>query len=103
MPQNFVPHRLRRTIAVELSQPQTGEPPWWYLPDGRPVHRQALIKKWEARGRPAIPLDRVTRVVDLAAWLAQDDQPIPPAAKWGMWRLDLRELAKVVDFLEAAR
>ena len=75
------------------------EPPRWHLPDGRPVYRDALVKRWEALGRPPIVLSKTVTVVDLPRWLALDDAPIPPRVKWGTWRLDLAELARVVDFL----
>ena len=79
--------------------PETRESPRWYLPDGRPVYRDVLVKRWETLGRPPIVLNKTVTVVDLPRWLALDDSPIPPRVKWGTWRLDLAELARVVDFL----
>lgn len=94
-----VPQVPSSVTLITTPHPETGESPRWYLPDGRPVYRDALIKRWEALGRTAIALSKAVTVVDLPKWLAQDDVPIPPRLKWGTWRLGLDDLARVVDFL----
>ena len=83
-----------------VSSPTSHRPsPSWFLPDGRPVYREALVKRWESLGKPDLVLSRTVSVVDLPRWLAQDDKPLPSAMKWGIWRLNLADLAMVVDCL----
>lgn len=72
------------------AHPGTGEAPYWFLPDGRPVYRRALLKRWLSLGSPQIPLGERVSVTSLSNWLHPGNESC----------IDLETLALVVDFLE---